>query len=100
MVLTEGLLGQQRMGFAMPEISWGRPDQFGDFMTVLKLGAVDFNDGARIVNECLRRGLHCACLPGTCRAQEQKVSYRPTDRGQPSQISLISPDDLVDRFVL
>src|SRR5690242_502071 len=100
MVLIKGLLGQQRMGFAMPEISWGRPDQFGDFMTVLKLGAVDFNDGARVIEERLCRGLHCARLPRASGAQEQKVSDRSADRREPSEKSLVSPDDLNDCFVL
>ena len=36
------------MGFAMADISWGRADQFGDFMTVLKLTAVNFYDSAEL----------------------------------------------------
>jgi hypothetical protein len=37
LVLIESILGEQRVGFAMTEISGGRADEFGDFMTVLKL---------------------------------------------------------------
>ena len=85
---------------AVSEIPWGRSDEFGDFMTVPKLGAIDLDDSAGIADERLRSGFYCACLPGTSGAQEQEVSNRPTDRGQPSEKSLISPDDLVDCFVL
>jgi hypothetical protein len=88
------------MGLAMPEISWRRSDQFGYFMTVLKLGAVNLNDGAWVADERLRSGFHCPCFPGTRGAQEQEIANRSAVEGHPSEISLISPDDLVNRFVL
>src|SRR5260370_34495937 len=88
------------MGFAMPDISWRRTDQFGDFVTVLKLGTVDFNNGARITDERFRSRFHCACFPGTSRTQEQEGADRPAHRGQPSEKSLISLNDMVNCFVL
>src|SRR6266481_1869551 len=74
MILIENLLSQHRMRFAMTEISRGRADEFGDFMTVLKLAAVDLNDSPRISEQGLRGRLHCVCLPGTRRPEEQEVS--------------------------
>src|SRR4051812_40217981 len=100
MVLIDGFLSQQRMGFAMPEISRGRTDQFRDLMTVLKLGAVDLNDGTWIADERLRSSFYGACLPGTSRTQEQEVSDRSANRREPNEVSLISSDDLMNCFFL
>src|SRR6266851_131555 len=69
-------------------------------MTVLKLAAVDFNDGARIAEKRLGRRLHGACLPRTRRPEEQEVSNRSAPRREPGEISLISPNDLVDCLFL
>src|SRR5262249_26690659 len=79
-VLIEDLLSQQRVGFTMPEISRWRAYQFGDFVTVLKLGAVDFNHGARITDKRLGGRLNCTCLARTSRTQEQEISDRSADR--------------------
>src|SRR6185436_1297994 len=80
--------------------SGGRADEFSNFMTVLKLAAVDLNDGAWIAEERLGGRLHSACLPGPCRPEEQEVSNRSTLRCEPGEISLISPSDLVDCLFL
>ena len=64
MVLIESILGQPRVGFAVTEISGGRADEFGNFMTVLKLAAIDLNDGAWIAEKRLGGRLHGACLSG------------------------------------
>src|ERR1700720_4358591 len=55
MVLIENFLGEHRMRLAMTEIPGRRPDEFGDFMTMLKLAAVDLNDSAWIAEKCLGR---------------------------------------------
>lgn len=70
MVLIESFLSEQRVGFAMPEISRRRSDQFRDFMAVLELGAIDSSDRVRIADKRLRRGFYCPCLSGTGGAQE------------------------------
>jgi hypothetical protein len=85
MMLIDDLLTQYWIGFAMLEISWGRSDQFGDFMTVLKLGAVDFNDSARITDERLRGGFCCACLPGARGAPEAR-SFRSVGRAAKAKL--------------
>jgi hypothetical protein len=41
-MLIQRFLGQQRVRFAAPQISGRRPDQFRDFMAVLKFRAIDF----------------------------------------------------------
>src|SRR3954465_8327641 len=69
-------------------------------MTMLKLAAVDFNNGARIAEKGLRGRLYRARLPRTRRPEKQEVSNRSALRGEPSQISLIRPDDLVDCLFL
>src|SRR6266704_838959 len=84
----------------MTQISRGRADEFGNFVTVLKLAAVDFSNSARIAEKRLRRGLDCACLSGTRRPEEQEVSNRSAIWRKPGEISLISPNDLVDRLLL
>ena len=58
----------------MPEISRRRTDQFGDFMTVLKLSAVDLNDAASIPEERLRGGFHRARFPGTSGTNQKDVT--------------------------
>ena len=88
------------MSFAMTEMLSIRADEFGDFMTVLKLAAVDFSNSARIAEKRLRRGLHCACFPGTRRPKEQERSNRSAIWRKPGEISLISPNDLVDCLFL
>ena len=49
-MLVDHFLAEQRMRFAMPQISGRRTDQFGNFVAVLKFGAIDFYDGARVPN--------------------------------------------------
>src|SRR6266853_6374762 len=69
-------------------------------MTVLKLAAIDLNEGARVSEQGLRGRLHCTCLPGTRRPEEQEVSNRSAIWRKPGEISLISPNDLVDCLFL
>ena len=75
-VLVEHFLAEQGMRLAMPQISGRRTDQFRDLVAVLKLGAIDLDDGARIAHQALRSGFHQPRFAGTGRSQEQKISYR------------------------
>src|SRR6266566_260766 len=88
------------MRFAVPQVSWGRPDQLRDFMAVLKLRAIDLDYGSRIVQQRLGGGLDNPGFSGAGRAKKQKVPNRPPNRGQPGQVRLISRDYLVNCFVL
>ena len=67
-------------------------------MAVLKLGAIDFDHGSRIVQQRLRSGLYNAGLSGAGRTQEQKVSIRPAGDMPSSESG--KPHDLVNRFLL
>ena len=69
-------------------------------MAVLKLGAVDLGYCAGIVQQRLSRRLYDASFAGTRRPQEEKISYRPAGRRQSGHVSLVSPHDLVNCFVL
>src|ERR1700722_9133675 len=69
-LLVDQILAQQWVCLTMTEISRRRTDEFGDFVAVLKLGAVDFEDGARVPEKRLSRCLnhtitpYAAFLPG------------------------------------
>jgi hypothetical protein len=69
-------------------------------MAVLKLRAVDLDDCSRIHQQGLGRGFHDAGFSGARRPQEEEISDRPAYRGQSRYVSLVSPDDLVNSFVL
>src|SRR5438309_6357584 len=99
-MLIQRFLGQQWMRFAVSQVSRARADQLRDLMTVLKLRAIDFDYCSRILQQGLGGCLYDASLSGAGRPQEQEVSDRPSDRGQSRQMSLVSPHDLVNCFVL
>ena len=88
------------MGFAMPQVSGRRADQFGDLMAVLKLGAVDFDDGARIAHQCLRHRFHGARFAGTGGAEEEQASSRPSRAGHPRDKRLVNIHNFADGVVL
>jgi len=69
-------------------------------MAVLKLRAIDLDYCSRVLQQGLGGYLYDASLSRAGRPQEQKVSYRPADRRQPRHVSLVSPHDLVNCFVL
>src|SRR5260370_29324954 len=71
-ILIERFLGEKSVRFPMAKITRRRADEFGDFMTVLKLAAIDLNDGAWIAEKRLGGRLHGACLPGTRRPEDRK----------------------------
>ncbi len=78
MVLVEDFLTQQWMGFPVSQVSRRGSNQFGDFMAVLELGAVDLNYPAGVANQPLGRGFDEPGFPGPGRAQEKEISYRPS----------------------
>src|SRR5258705_306028 len=99
-MLIQRFLRKQSMRFTVSKISRRRTDQLRDFMTVLKLRAIDLDYGSRILQQGLGSRLNNPSFSGAGRSKEQKVSDRPADRAQPRQMSLISPHDLVNCFVL
>src|SRR5215469_1524662 len=88
------------MRLAMSEISRRRADEFGDFVAVLKLGAVNLNHRSRIPYKRLRGSFDHPRLAGTCGTEKQKIPDRTTRAGHAGQKHLIDVDDLVDRLFL
>src|SRR5713101_8390111 len=99
-MLIQGFLEQQSMGFAVSQVSRRRADQLRDLMTVLKLRTIELYYCSRILQQGLGGCLYDASLSGARGPQEQKVSDRPPNRGQTRNVSLISPHDLVNCFIL
>src|SRR6266478_2083959 len=99
-MLIQRFLRQQWMRFTVPQVSRGRADQLRDLMTVLKLCAIDLDYGSRIPQQGLGGCFYDASLSGAGRPEEQKVSDRPADRRQSRHVSLVSPHDLLNCFVL
>ena len=79
-ILIQHFLAQQRVRFAMPEISGRRADQFGDLVAVLKLGAVDLENRAGVADERFGGGFD---QPGLARpgGSEETENFRWAGRG-------------------
>src|SRR6202041_3034170 len=82
-VLREGFLRDQRMRFAVPQISRRRPNQFRDFVRVLKFRAIHLDHRARISKQTLGGSFDDARLARARRPQEQQIPYRTPRRVQP-----------------
>src|SRR5580704_16292798 len=82
-ILIQHLLRQQRMSFAVPQISGRRANQLRNFMAVLELSAIDLDYRARILQQRLCSRLHHTSLPAAGGTQKQKRSYRAPRGRQP-----------------
>src|SRR5947209_4274881 len=99
-MLIQRFLRQQWMRFAVSQVSRRRPNQLRDFMAVLKLRAINLDYGSRILQQRLGGCLDDASFSRARRPQEEEICDRPADGGQSRHVSLISPHDLVNCFVL
>src|SRR5260370_727734 len=99
-MLIQRFLRQQRMRFAVAEVSRRRRDQFRDFMAVLKLRAIDLDYGSSVLQQRLGGRLDNASFSRARRPEEEKVSDWPAGRGQSRHVSLISPHDPMNCFLL
>ena len=99
-ILVQHFLAQQRMRFAMAEISGRRADQFRDLMAVLELGAIDLDHRARIAHQAFRRGFHQTRFAGAGGAEKQEIADRPPRARHAREVGLINVDDLFDRLIL
>src|SRR5690348_4135987 len=88
------------MSFAMPEVSWRRPNQLGDLMAVLELSAVDFDYCAPVPDQTLGRGLHEPRLTWAGRTEKEEIPDWPASRRQSREVSLISPHDMLNCLFL
>ena len=93
-------LAQQRMGFAMPQVSGRRADQFGDLVAVLELRAIDLDHRARISHQAFRGGFHHARLARTGGPEKKEIADGPARAGHARQERLIDIHYLIDGFVL
>src|SRR5438552_3338006 len=88
------------MGLAMPQIAWGRTDQFGNFMGVLEFGAVDLDDRAPISKENLGSRFDDAGLARACRSEKKQVADWAPWRVQARAEHLIHIDQGLYAFFL
>src|SRR5580658_1469786 len=88
------------MSFAVAEVARRRPDQLGDFMTVLELGTVNLHNCMGILDQRLSRGFHGAGLTRPRGAEEEKVSDGPSGRSHAGEKHLIDTDNLPNCFLL
>src|SRR5207247_6065062 len=84
----------------MSEITRGRTDQLGDLMAVLKLRAVDLDEGAWTAKKDFGRSLYNARLAGASRSQKQKITDRAVRHSHSRQIDLIHVDDSAHGAIL
>src|SRR5437667_11265735 len=77
----------------MSAITRGRTDQLGDLVAVLKLRAVDLDEGAWTDKKEFGRSLYNARLAGASRSQKEKITDRPVRHSHSRQINGIQVDD-------
>src|SRR5215472_2569736 len=88
------------MSFTMPEIARRRTDQFGDFMTMLEFGAIDFDYRSSISDHRFGERLDEPRFTRSRWTQEQKVADRAAGSVHSGQKSLIDINDLINGIVL
>ncbi len=88
------------MSFAMPQIPWRRPDQFGNFMRVLKFGTIDLDNGARVAKQNLCGRFHYAGFPRSGRPEKQQVPHRAAWRIQSGAKDLVQVHQRLDALFL
>src|SRR5207244_6008058 len=81
LILIDCFLCQERRCFAVAQITPRRTDQFRDFVTVLKLRAIDFDKGARTAKKDLGGGFDDSGLYRSRRSQKQEIPTRPVRHG-------------------
>src|SRR2546428_4301704 len=86
---VEILLREHRRGLAVSQISRRRPDQFRNFMRMLKLPAVDFYDRVWVAIQNLRRRFDDAGLSRARGAEKEHRANRPVRGIQARQKYLV-----------
>src|SRR5262249_36345832 len=84
----------------MPEISGWRANQLGNFVTMLKFSAIDFDQRAGISKQALGHGLDHPGLPRPSRAQKEKVAYRTARWIKPCKEHLVDFCNFFNRRLL
>ena len=84
----------------MSDVAGRRTNQLGDFVTVLKLGAIDFDDRIGSSEQYLGNRLDGSGFAGTRRSQKQEVSNRTPLGKQTRAYALECRHKAVDGVVL
>src|SRR5262249_61187133 len=88
------------LGSASTEVCGRGPDELGDLVAVLKLAAIDLEDGPRVAEQSFRHGFDNARLTRTGRSQEQEIAHGAAWGIQPRQEHLVYFDDFLDGLIL
>ena len=99
-VRGQRFLGDQRMSFPVPEVARGRADDFRNFVRVLELGAVDFDDGAGAAEENFGGGFDNARFAGASGPEEEQVADGAAGGVESSGKDLEQLDERLNAVVL
>src|SRR5450432_1729726 len=88
------------MGLAVTEVSRRRADQFGDFVGVLELGAIDLDAGAGVSEKRFSQGFDYTGLTGAGGSEKEQVPDRAIGGVQAGEEHLIDLDDFFDGGIL
>src|SRR5262245_18384806 len=100
MTFVEASLTEHGRRFAVSDVAGRRGKQFRDLVTVLKLAAIDFDDGLGSSEQYFGNRLYGSGLAGTRRSHEQEVSSRTPLGNQTRAYALECRDNAVDGVVL
>src|SRR5215475_22340 len=100
MITIQHLLGKNRPGLAVSEIAWGRADQFGYFVRMLKLGAIDLDHRIRIAEQNFGGGLDRTRFTRASRSQEEQCAKRLVRQSHLCEIDLVNLRERKHRVVL
>src|SRR6266498_5390736 len=98
--LIERLLREQGMGLAVPQVARRRADQFGNFVGVLELGAIDLDAGAGVSKERFREGFNNARLAGPGGPKKKQIADWASGGIQAGKEHLVDLDYFFNRGVL
>src|SRR5258708_16126200 len=88
------------MCLAMAQIARRGTDQFGDFVGMLKFGAIHLKDHSRIPEKNLRGRFDNTRFTRSSRSQEQQVADWPSRRGKSGAKNLIEVYHRLHSFFL
>src|SRR6202021_3475037 len=100
MALGQLFLSNQRMRLAVPQIPWGRTNQFSNLVGVLKLRAIHLDDCARVPEQKFTRCFPHASFARACWAQQEEIPHRPPRRVQSCAEDLVQVHERLHSFRL
>src|SRR5208282_2483667 len=88
------------MRLTMTEIARGRTDELGDFVGMLKFGAVYLDNGARAAKQDFGGGFDKPGFAGACGTEKEQVAYGTAGRIQARGEHLEEFDERLNTFIL